>query len=274
VLLFPRLAQLNSAVLQAVIISRSGRTSEAVRAAELLSREHNLATIALTCASDSDLAKVCQLAIVLPVADEKSMVMTRSFTCMLLAILQLAVSQTRAPSISPSIEAVASAVSARIQSCNTSIESFIASHSFADYIYLAQGPFFAIAREAALKITEMSCSYAQAYHTLEFRHGPKSIVSPQTCLTFFLSESALQAESEVLVEMKELGGTIITVCNRAPESVRRASDLLFELEVDVSELALLVPFIVPAQLFGFHAGVKKGFNPDEPRNLSRVVILD
>jgi len=120
----------------------------------------------------------------------------------------------------------------------------------------------------------MSCSYAQAYHTLEFRHGPRSIVSPQTCLTFFLSESGLQAESEVLLEMKELGGTIVTICNRASESVRRASDLLFELEVDVPEVGLLVPFIVPAQLFGFHSGVKRGFNPDEPRNLSRVVILD
>jgi hypothetical protein len=103
----------------------------------------------------------------------------------------------------------------------------------------------------------MSCSYAQAYHTLEFRHGPRSIVSPQTCLTFFLSESGLQAESEVLVEMKELGATIVTICNRAPESVRRASDLLFELEVDVPEVALLVPFIVPAQLSDFTLASRK-----------------
>ena len=274
-LLFPRLAQLNAPDLQVVIISRSGRTSEAVRAAELLSRERNLHTLGLTCTSDSDLAKVCQLAVVLPFADEKSMVMTRSFTSMLLVVLQLAASQTGVPfAATSSIAAVASAVSSRMQSSNASIESFVANHSFADYIYLAQGPFFAIAHEAALKITEMSCSYAQAYHTLEFRHGPRSIVSPQTCLTFFLSESGLQAESEVLFEMKELGGTIVTICNRASESVRRASDLLFELEVDVPEVGLLVPFIVPAQLFGFHSGVKRGFNPDEPKNLSRVVILD
>ena len=38
--------------------------------------------------------------------------------------------------------------------------------------------------------------------------------------------------------------------------------------------ALLAPFTVVAQLLGFHTGVKKGFNPDEPKNLSRVVILD
>jgi glucosamine--fructose-6-phosphate aminotransferase (isomerizing) len=109
---------------------------------------------------------------------------------------------------------------------------------------------------------------------LEFRHGPKSIVAPETCLTFFLSETGMQSESEVLVEMKELGGTVIAVCNRATDAVRRSSDLLFELEAAAPELALLTPFIVPAQLLGLHTGVKKGFNPDEPRNLSRVVILD
>jgi len=157
---------------------------------------------------------------------------------------------------------------------NERIESFVAKHTFADYIYLAQGPFFPVVREAALKVTEMSCSYAQPYHTLEFRHGPKSIVAPETCLTFFLSDSAMQAESEVLVEMKELGGTIVAVCNRAPDSIRGSVDLLIELEANVPELALMAPLLVPAQLLGFHTGVKKGFNPDEPKNLSRVVILD
>jgi glucosamine--fructose-6-phosphate aminotransferase (isomerizing) len=273
-LLFPGLAQLKAKDLQVVVISRSGRTSEAVRVAELLSQEHNLPVLGVTCASDSELAKVCEVTFMLPAADEKSMVMTRSFTSILLALLHLAASSADTRAFSSSLETIAVALASRIGAFNDRVESFVSKHSFADYIYLAQGPFFSIAREAALKITEMSCSYAQAYHTLEFRHGPKSIVAPETCLTFFLSESGMNAESEVLVEMKELGATIVTVCNRATEAVRRSTDLLIELETQVPELALLAPFIVPAQLLGFHTGVKKGFNPDEPKNLSRVVILD
>jgi glucosamine--fructose-6-phosphate aminotransferase (isomerizing) len=273
-LLFPLLGQLEAKDLQVVVISRSGRTSEAVRVAELLSQKHRLPTLGVTCASDSELAKACELTLVLTAADEKSMVMTRSFTSILLALLHLAASNANARTFSSSFETIAVALASRIGAFNDCVESFVYKHSFADYIYLAQGPFFSIAREAALKITEMSCSYAQAYHTLEFRHGPKSIVAPETCLTFFLSESGMNAEIEVLAEMKELGGTIITVCNRATEAVRRSSDLLIELETGVPELALLAPFIVPAQLLGFHTGIKKGFNPDEPKNLSRVVILD
>jgi glucosamine 6-phosphate synthetase-like amidotransferase/phosphosugar isomerase protein len=40
------------------------------------------------------------------------------------------------------------------------------------------------------------------------------------------------------------------------------------------ELVTRAPFAVPAQLLVFYAGIKKGRNPDHPRNLSRVVILD
>jgi glucosamine 6-phosphate synthetase-like amidotransferase/phosphosugar isomerase protein len=32
--------------------------------------------------------------------------------------------------------------------------------------------------------------------------------------------------------------------------------------------------VMPGQLLGFYAGIKKGLNPDEPRNLSRVVMLE
>ena len=274
ILLFPALSQLDAADLQVIVISRSGKTSEAVRAADLLTNKYKLPTLGITCARDSELSRACQSTIAIPSADEKSMVMTRSFSSMLLALVGLAASQSKTGSFTESVAGISNALSGKIESFNTQVEEFVAKHTFVDYIYLAQGPFFAIAREAALKITEMSCSYAQPYHTLEFRHGPKSIVEPKTCLTFFLSETSMKDEVEVLTEMKELGGTIVAVCKRASAEVRASSDLVFEIDADVPEPVLLAPFIVPAQLLGFHTGVKKGFNPDEPKNLSRVVILD
>lgn len=273
ILLFPELSQLKTEGTQVIVISRSGRTSEAIRAADVL-RKKGIPAFGITCATNSELSKSCDLTIALPAADENSMVMTRSFTSMLLGLAQLAAPQEAKGSLVPAFAGISSALAGKIQSLNQKAETFVSVHRFADYIYLAQGPFFPIAREAALKMTEMSCSYAQPYHTLEFRHGPKSIVAPETCLTFLLSETGMQAESEVLVEMKELGGTIVAICNRATERVRKAADFLFELEADVPELTLIAPFLVLPQLLGFHTGVKKGFNPDEPKNLSRVVILD
>jgi glucosamine--fructose-6-phosphate aminotransferase (isomerizing) len=202
------------------------------------------------------------------------MVMTRSFTSMLLALQHLAGQKAADSSFLASLDGMAGHFSRQIHALAARIEAFVEEHTFADYVFLGQGPFHSIAREASLKVTEMSCSYGQVYHTLEFRHGPKAIVGPETCLTFFLSESGCQAETAVLSEMKELAGVTVAVCNRASDDIRRSSDFVFELGFAAPELATLAPFAVPAQLLGFYTGIKKGFNPDHPRNLSRVVILD
>jgi glucosamine--fructose-6-phosphate aminotransferase (isomerizing) len=274
VLLFPDLAKLDPEKTQAVIISRSGRTSEALRAAESLRRSFKVPTLGMTCTPDSELAGICERTLALPAANEQSLVMTRSFSSMFLALLHLGAARASRVNISDAIENAATAMSARVRGFNSEIQSFVSKHDFEDFVYLGQGPLFPVAREATLKITEMSCSYAQAYHTLEFRHGPKAIVSPRTCLTFFLSDSGMKAECEVLTEMKDLGGVILVVCNRATESVRQSADLVFECAAEMPEIVFPAPFIIPAQLLGLHYGLKKGLNPDEPANLSRVVILD
>ena len=59
VLLFPRVAQLQGVDAQAVIISRSGKTSEAVRAAEILSGKLRLPTLGMTCGKDTPLEQAC-----------------------------------------------------------------------------------------------------------------------------------------------------------------------------------------------------------------------
>jgi glucosamine--fructose-6-phosphate aminotransferase (isomerizing) len=273
-LLFPDLTLARSAGLQAVVISRSGRTSEALRAAHLLSREYGVPTLGVTCASGSPLAEACDRTIQICAADEKSTVMTRSFTSMLLALQQLAARRIANNSFPASLEAMATHFSRQIRPLANRIEAFVDEHTFADYVFLGQGPFHGIAREASLKVTEMSCSYSQVYHTLEFRHGPKAIVGHDTCLTFFLGDSGSQAETEVLSEMKELGGVTLAVCNHSNESIRRSADFVFELGLAAPELAVLAPFVVPSQLLGFYTGIKKGLNPDQPRNLTRVVLLD
>ncbi len=273
-MLFPKLALLQSPGTQAVVISRSGQTSEAVRAAEILTRDYKISTLGITCAAGSQLARACGSTIELTTSDEKSTVMTRSFTSMLLVLQSLAAAYGEGGNAGGAVPAISATLASKIHEFSERIEGFVAGRSFADYVFLAQGPFFAIGREAGLKVMEMSCSYGQTYHTLEFRHGPKAIVAAETCLTFFLSESGYEAEVEVLREMKELGGTIIAVCNRASGAVRDSSDLVIELGATVPEPWLLSPYIAPAQLLGFHSGIKKGLNPDEPRNLTRVVILD
>ena len=274
ILLYPALTRPEAANLRAVVISRSGRTSEAVRAARVLRKEMQMPTIGITCAEKSELEAECDSTLVLKAADEKSTVMTRSFTSMLISLQWMAARRAGNAEFCNSLEVMATQFATRIRFLAEYMEAFVEQRAFEDYIFLGQGPFHGIAREAALKVMEMSCSYSQSFHTLEFRHGPKAIVTPKTALTLFVGQTGQQPEVEVLEEMKDLGGVTITVCNNANEKIRKASDLVLELNLPGDELALLAPHIVPSQLMGFFTGVSKGLNPDQPKNLTRVVVLD
>src|SRR5260370_32666353 len=103
----------------------------------------------------------------------------------------------------------------RMMAISEQMQEFVRTHSFLDYVFLGQGACYGLAREAALKVMEMSCSYSQFFHSLEIRHGPNAIVTPEACLTFFLSDATQETEAEVLGEMKGLCGVTMAICNRA-----------------------------------------------------------
>jgi glutamine---fructose-6-phosphate transaminase (isomerizing) len=271
ILLYPDLALRNDCI--PVLISRSGRTSEVLQVAELLAARR-ISALAISCAPGQPLEELATFTIILPPADEQSTVMTRSFTSMLLTLQVLAGLISSNAKFSESLPKTCATAASVLQSLPKRIQEFVAAHNFADYVSLGQGPFYGLACESALKITEMSVSYAQSFHTLEFRHGPKSIISPDTLTLFLLSESGHDAEVEVLEEVKSLGGTTLVVTNCANARVRAGSDLLIEQSLDVPELARLGPYMFAGQLLGLYAGLKKGLDPDSPRHLSRVVILE
>jgi glucosamine--fructose-6-phosphate aminotransferase (isomerizing) len=256
-----------------VLISRSGQTSEVVTAAEAL-KARGIPTLGITCDGGQSLAKLASETLVLARADEKSTVMTRSFSSMLLTLQALAAVIAGNSTFTDSLQEMSAAAASLLPELPEKVRAFVGSHDFEDYVYLGQGPFYGLACEGALKVTEMSVSYAQSFHTLEFRHGPKSIVGPETLLVFLLSETGYNAECEALKEMKSLGATTLVVTNRANGAVRAASDLTLELKLDVPELARLAPYLFAGQLLGLYTGLKKNLDPDSPRNLSRVVLLE
>lgn len=273
-LLFPDLLLNGASALQPVLISRSGRTSEVLEAAEYL-RAKGLPGLAITCTKDQPIEGLSSGAIRLPPADEKSTVMTRSFTSMLMGLQFLAARRANNSGFPEALERAARAAQAAFGSVASRIRSFVQTRDFADYVWLGQGPFYGIACEGALKVTEMSCSYAQAYHSLEFRHGPKSIVGPETLIGFLISKTGFEAECKVLEEIKKLGATTLVVANKADERTRALADLLIDFDLpDGDDFAHLAAHVLPGQLLGLYTGLKKGLDPDSPRHLSRAVILD
>jgi glucosamine--fructose-6-phosphate aminotransferase (isomerizing) len=258
---------------QIVLMSRSGETTEVLRAAELLQSHKTVQTLGVTCNPQSVLENLCTHTFKLDWADEKSTVMTRSFTAILLAFQRLALQFVGDNQLSSALDELPRKGQAWFDANARKIQAFAGKRQFADYVFLGQGVHYWLAQEAGLKVTEMSSSYAQVYHSLEFRHGPRSIAGPDTLITFYISDAAKEAETTLVRELKELGAATCVIVNRASPELKLHSDMLIELALDVPEFARYAVSAIPAHLLGTAVGLRKGLNPDAPKNLTRAVVL-
>lgn len=252
-----------------ILISRSGHTSEVLHVAKIL-RDQQIPFLAVTC-DGRELASMTNSVLKMRV-EEQSTVMTSSFTSMLLGLQYMGATYAGNLGFIEALRQLPEHLRRLLDAYDEEVAAF-AQRSFEDIAVLGQGALYPIAAESALKVMEESSTFAQYFHTLEFRHGPKSIAGSSTLVGGLIAESAYDAESAVLLEMKELGSQIFAVVNSAGEQLRERADLLIELDLPVPELARLVIYVVWAQLLGAYRGIEMGLNPDHPRNLSRVVTI-
>ncbi len=132
-------------------------------------------------------------------------------------------------------------------------------------IFLGSGPYYGLALEANLKMKEMAITHTEPFPFLEFRHGPISMVDENTVIVGLLSESYRAYEAGVLDDAKKLGACIVSLSER---------DANVSFDSALPEGIRNVLYLPPLQLMAFYRSIKKGFNPDRPRNLNSVVYLE
>jgi len=252
-----------------ILISRSGHTSEILEVARFL-QSQGISFLVVTC-DGCELKDMTPRLLQLPVV-EKSTVMTSSFTAMLLGLQYLAATLAGKMDFLQALRTLPSELTRLLEVYTPQIEAF-AQNDLEHVAILGQGALYPIASETALKVMESSSTYAQHFHTLEFRHGPKSVAGPKTLVGALLSETGFEQEVAVLKEMKTLGARTMAVANEASHSLQQSADLLIELGLSVPELARIPIYVVWGQLFGSYRGLAKGLDPDHPTNLTRVVTF-
>ncbi len=256
------------------IISRSGTTTEGIWVAETLKKEKHLKTCAISCRPKSELVKKTDHSFLIQDADEKSVVMTRSFTSMLLLIKLISGFYIENKEFIRELSKLPALGKALIDDYNDLIKDFVNNLQISRFVFLGQGPFYGLAAESMLKIKEMSLSISEVYHTLEYRHGPMSMVGPEVLIIFLLSERSKAEEKKLIKEMKKHGANILVICEKADKDIKNSSDFVVELQSGISEYARLILYMPITQLLGFYQAKNKGLDPDNPKNLSQVVKID
>ncbi|MDR7427792.1 MAG: SIS domain-containing protein [Armatimonadota bacterium] len=258
----PDEAALGASSLLLVALSRSGETTETVWAVERL-RERGATTVALTCSATGPLLQASHLAIPLPV-EERSVVMTGSFTSMLLTLAALAAAlagdEPALAALRPAPELAAAEMTALAAHARE-----VAAAPSGGFVYLGTGPTFGLAAEGALKMVEMSLMPGWAYHTLEFLHGPRAAVSREMVVVGLLSAPGATFQRRVLQDVAALGARVVAV----GEKVEGLPSLA--LPAPPGSLPAMLLGTVWLQWLALHTARARGVDPDAPRFLQPVV---
>ncbi|AKU14977.1 SIS domain-containing protein [Luteipulveratus mongoliensis] len=191
-------------------------------------------TYAIIGTPGTPLTEVCDHVITLPEMDEQSVVQTR-FATSTLALLRASVGDDMTAAIEQ-----AKAVLAEDEA--SAVGDLI---DLEEITFLGRGWGIGLAHEAALKLRESSQSWAESYSAMEYRHGPISITTTGRA-------------TWVLGDVPE--GLDEDVARTGARLEHRDIDPLAEL-VRVHRLCLA-------------RAAARGLDPDQPRHLTRSVILD
>jgi len=274
-----------------VSLARSGDSPESGAVVERLLDEQRVTQLLITCNRDGALAvrfgsKPRVASIVLPPeTNDQSLVMTSSFTNLVLAAHSLAGQDERYLENAAKLSAAArTLLEERAGDLAT-----LARRPYSAVVYLGSGHRLGAAHESALKMLESNGGRVptMAESFLGLRHGPMAAVSEDSLIVAFLSSDPVVRayERDVLAELqrKNLGRWRLVVGERIPPDLAGESE---DVRIDVSggrrpldegrplddgQLSLLD--VVAGQLLAFFRCLDGGGRPDRPSTgvIQRVV---
>lgn len=247
-----------------VAVSRSGSTTETVRAVEQFKAQNRGPVIAITNYGDQPLAGLADVALVIAKGQEQSVAQTRSFASMYVAAVAmslLAGGRALEYRLLPNLPVVGAKL---ISEYDALAQKFGANLDLDRVYFLGSGIRYGLACEVNLKMKEMTLTHSEPFHFLEFRHGPMSMVNENALVVGLVSEKNFSHEQAVLNEMRALGGHILALGESG-------LDVCFDSGIPEAGRAVL--YLPVLQLMAFYRSLAKGLNPDQPKNLSAVVVL-
>ncbi|AZU64081.1 SIS domain-containing protein [Neobacillus mesonae] len=267
-----------------ISFARSGNSPESLATVDLAEQMvTNLYQITITCSKGGKLAQRAQgdtnnLLLLMPErSNDQGFAMTGSYSCMTLTALlifdTLSIEEKQA-----NVEIIRR-MGESVINREADIQSMIEA-DFDRIIYLGSGGFEGLAREAQLKILELTAGkVATSFDSsLGFRHGPKSFVNEKALVFVFVSNQPYtrQYDVDILNELKHdnIASNVYAIAVDG-ETNYAGHTFLFDAEgSSVQDAYLSLPYVMVSQTVALHASIKVGNTPDTPSptgTVNRVV---
>ena len=273
-----------------VVITQSGETADTT-AAQREALNRGAKTVAISNVADSTISREASAKLQTCAGLEKAVPATKSFTSQitLLYLLSLFLARKRGRLTSETtrahlihLDAIPSSIEKSLSQWDSQAAECAREFQKARaFLFLGRGVHYAIAREGALKLKEISYVQAEGLPAGELRHGPNALVDEKLPIIVLATRDMSDPDSmlryhktvAVLEYIRSAGGKTIAI---ATEGDREITQIAHRTIFVPSAPELLLPLleVVPLQLFAYHFAILNGCNVDSPRNLVKAVVTE
>lgn len=253
-----------------VSLSRSGRTSEMVRAVKHVKETLGCPVLSLSMENGNDIMPMSDFDLTMDWCYDKSVCQTRTVANLYAMTLLVAAAYADNAKLAEAVKAVAEKL-ADFQLGNMATLETLANKDWTSAVVLADGAVCGIAEEGALAFTEIAMLTGRYFHVLDYRHGPIVISGPSTITLMLLNPAEEALQAAMVQDVKKHGGIVVTVSDKAGNPYQATEHIQIE---GIAEFAAVgIPFIYLAQMLAFKKAIALGGNPDAPTGLDAYITL-
>ncbi len=140
-------------------------------------------------------------------------------------------------------------------------------------IVVGRGLNYSNAFEFALKLMETCYVVAERFSSADFLHGPIAMVERAFPVFLFAPSGVTWPSMQEMAEkLKQLKAETVIITDAENREAGAVPARLIRVPARLPELYTPIPYIIPAQLFAACLAEQKGFDPDQPRTLSKVTL--
>jgi glutamine---fructose-6-phosphate transaminase (isomerizing) len=252
-----------------IAISQSGESTDTNLVLER-ARRQGARTIGITNEASSTLARLAEHPFLVHAGREQSVAATKTYTGQLLILYLLAYALganialddlARIPEWTSRALALEAGVARRAER-----------YRYMDHaVVVGRGLNYANAFEFALKLMETCYVVAERFSSADFLHGPIAMVDASfPAFLFAPSGVTWPGTHEMIEKLAKLKAETLVITDQSNPEALALGEPAIALPLALEEIFTPIPYIIPAQLFAERLAGEKGFNPDQPRTLSKV----
>lgn len=263
----------------AIFISQSGETKDLYRCVQLC-RDRNVFMIGVINVVDSLIARNMDCGCYLHAGREVAVASSKAFTSQVIILSMIAIFFAQIHNLNKSKREqyikglrqlptdIKKTIKTTEESCK-SIANYLVTHK--DLFVLGKGSMVAVCSEGALKVKEIGYLHAESYGGNALRHGPYALIEQGSPIIFLNpNDQNFLSMNNTIDEVNTRNAYPIVITDSSNVISRHAQQKVI---VPTNNIYKGIIHNIPMQLIAYHTSILKGYNPDKPRNLSKVVSV-